>query len=120
VLLLNKTVIEDCKRDHAMWRGRLDAFVAIVEKARWRTPVDLKAGFGSADAIGGNLYAIDVGGKKGLRVIIIVQFVNETVIVDRIFTDHDEYVAFSSAAKATLIRNRNNKSKIKNQSTEKT
>jgi mRNA interferase HigB len=110
VLLLGKPILEDCKREHANFRDQLNAFEATVEKASWKTPIDLKSTLPSADQVG-EFYVIDVGGKKGIRVIIVVQFVKQTVLIERIFTDHDAYQKWSIQTKAEHDRVRKRKKK---------
>lgn len=97
--LLGRQTIEECQKEHARFRNRLDRFVQTVENASWKTPVDLKATLPSADPVA-DFYAIDIGGKKGIRIIIVVRFVQQFVLVHRIFTDHDEYVKWSNKTKS--------------------
>ena len=105
VELAGKPLIEDCKKRHAHLRMRLDAFVRTVEHASWQTPIDLKGSFGNADPVA-SFYIIDVGGKKGARIIVTIRFIEQKVIVVRIFTDHDEYERWSRKAIADHDRSR--------------
>lgn len=103
--LLGKPLIDECKKRHPTLRLKLDALVKYIEAATWKTPVDLKATLGSADPIG-RFYAIDVGGKKGARLIILIQFEKETVVVERIFTDHDQYMKWTNKSKTEQDKKR--------------
>ncbi len=93
--LLGKPKIEDCKRDHADLRDKLDAFVAVVEAGQWRSPVDLQNALGRPDKVG-PYYVFEVGGKKGARVSMVIQFIKQTVLINEVFTDHEEYMKWSN------------------------
>jgi len=103
--VLGKNLIEECQARHPTLRAKLNAFVATVEGGSWKRPVDPKCALGSADRVG-CYYAIDVGGKKGARVVILVQFSEGTIIIHRIFTDHDEYMRWSQRTIAEHARQR--------------
>jgi mRNA-degrading endonuclease HigB of HigAB toxin-antitoxin module len=111
--LLGKNLIDDCKKSHPTLRKKLDSFCLAVEKATWNTPVDLKATFASADPVG-DYYAIDVGGKKGARVIILIQFAKLTVMVVRVFVDHKEYSDWTNKIRTdhTKLRKQGKKKKL--------
>jgi HTH-type transcriptional regulator/antitoxin HigA len=93
--LLGKHLIEEGKEAHPKLRAKLDTFCDVVENATWNTPIDLKATLASADPVG-PYYAIDVRGKKGARVIILVLFEQHTVSTIDIFTDHDQYKSWTN------------------------
>ena len=57
---------------------------------------DLKAVFPSLESFPGkkNCYKVDVGGRKGLRMVAVIQIRNQSVYV-HMLGSHDEYDKFS-------------------------
>lgn len=110
--LVGKQKIEDCKKAHADLRDKLDAFVAWVEAGQWKIPKDLQNSLGKPDKVG-DYYVFDVGGKKGARVSVIIVFIKETVIIHKIFTDHNQYMKWSQEVikEARKVRKSNTKKK---------
>ncbi len=95
MLLLNKPLLDDCKKRHAHLGSAIERFILIVESARWMVPGDIKDSFGRHSDQVGPYWCMDIGGKKGARVIVAVQFSRGTVVIDRIFTNHARYMLWT-------------------------
>jgi len=93
--IMNKNLLEDCKREHSYLISKITRFIAIVETMQWTSPQDVRNTFGRhADQVKG-YWIIDIGGKKGARVLLVIQFDESVVIVQKIWTDHNEYMQWS-------------------------
>jgi len=87
--LVGKRVLSDFSRRHASGRDAIAAWVAEVEAASWRSPVDLKARFGSASLIGNDRVVFNLKGNR-FRLDVQVNYSSQIVLVRRIGT-HAEY-----------------------------
>ncbi len=96
--LLGKSILEDCKQRHSNLVSAIDRFIAIVEAAEWKKPLEVRDSFGRHVDVVGDYWIVDVGGKAGARVILVMQFQKGVVIIDRVFTDHDCYMKWSNEA----------------------
>jgi mRNA interferase HigB len=80
-------------RVHSDAESGLCRWYDVVEKAAWRTPVDVRATFSGADIVrvasGNCVVVFNVGGGK-YRVIAAIQYKAQRVYVRRVFT-HAEY-----------------------------
>jgi mRNA interferase HigB len=75
---------------HQQAEGPSRAWYAIVTKARWRSPTDIKRQFGSTvDFVGDNRVIFDLGGNK-YRLIVHVSYAFGRVLIKFIGT-HAEY-----------------------------
>jgi len=75
---------------HPQAGGPLRVWFALVAKARWRTPADVKKQFGtSVDFVGDNRLIFDLGGNK-YRLIAHVSYRFGRVLVKFVGT-HKEY-----------------------------
>lgn len=87
--LVGQKILVEFMADHADIRSQVEAWVAEVEEASWRTPSDLKARYPSASFVGENRVVFNLGGNK-YRLDTKVSFKNQTVVVIRMGT-HAEY-----------------------------
>ncbi|MDE2377022.1 type II toxin-antitoxin system HigB family toxin [Bradyrhizobium sp.] len=75
---------------HPHGEGPIRAWFAVVAKARWANPADIKRQFGgTVDFVGDNWVIFDLGGNK-YRLIAYVSFTFGRVLVKFIGT-HAEY-----------------------------
>jgi len=88
VKLLGKQRIAEFQRKHPASRAALNNWVDIVESVIWKTHADLKSTFPSADYVK-PYYVFNIAGNNW-RIIAIVTFFAETVIVEHVIT-HKEY-----------------------------
>lgn len=79
---------EFCRR-HEDVRAAVDAWLAEVEEAKWKTPHELKAQYGSASVVGKNRIVFNLRGVR-YRLDVKVSFQLQEVLVVRIGT-HEEY-----------------------------
>ena len=80
-------------RKHADARGPIEAWVAEVESANWRTSTDVKHRYPSASILPGNVWIFNLGGNK-YRLDVAIAFNTALVVVNRIGT-HAEYERWS-------------------------
>lgn len=75
--------------------GKEDAEVALekwyetVEAAQWQNYAEMKADFGSVDAVGNQHYVFNIRGNK-YRLVVVVKFVMGYVFI-RFVGTHEEY-----------------------------
>jgi mRNA interferase HigB len=67
----------------------LRTWFAIVDKADWSTPADIKEQFGSADFVADNRVIFNIGGNK-FRLIVWVAYKAHRVLIKFVGT-HAEY-----------------------------
>jgi mRNA interferase HigB len=88
VQILGRGELADFARGHATARKRLAAWEKVVQAANWNNLVELKATFGSADLVDGEV-VFNIGGNN-FRLRAIVDFKSQTVLVTGVQT-HSEY-----------------------------
>jgi mRNA interferase HigB len=88
VQILGRGELADFARRHATARKRLAAGEMAVQAADWKNLVELKATFGSADLVDGEII-FNIGGNN-FRLRAIVDFKAQTVLVTDLQT-HGEY-----------------------------
>jgi len=76
--------------------SRLSVFREAVDKAAWKTPVDVKKQFGSADNIGGNRMVFDLCGNT-YRVVAKINYAAGLVEI-RFAGTHEEYDAIDATS----------------------
>lgn len=74
---------------HPQAEAPLKLWFAMVSKARWTGPADVKAMFRSADFVGGNRVIFDLGGNK-YRLVAYVAYEYGRVLIKFVGT-HKEY-----------------------------
>lgn len=67
----------------------LRAWYAIAKRAQWRTPVDIKADYGSASFVGNNRVVFNIKGNT-YRLIVLVEYQKGRLFV-RFVGTHAEY-----------------------------
>lgn len=81
--------------------GREDSEVALerwyelAEAAEWQSLAELKADFGSVDAVGNQHYVFNIRGNK-YRLVVVVKFVMGYVFI-RFVGTHEEYDKIDAA-----------------------
>ncbi len=87
--LHNKQKLRDFAEKHADARTWLETWEAEVEKAAWKTPLDLKAKYSKADLPGDKQALFDICGNK-YRLWVSIAYNTGLVLVKEIGT-HKEY-----------------------------
>jgi len=87
--LVRLRVLEEFRHNHADIRSRLDAWIAEVREAQWKTPEDITKRFVHASFPGDNRVVFNIKGNK-YRLDVKVSYKNQVVYVMRIGT-HAEY-----------------------------
>ncbi len=72
-------------------QGVLEAWFAIVSKARWENPAQVRETFRSADFVGDSRVIFDVGGNK-YRIVARIAYRHQRVMIKFVGT-HKEYNA---------------------------
>jgi len=67
----------------------LSVWHAVVERAKYETPHDVKADFGTADFIGAKRVVFDIGGNK-YRLVVKMEYRWGRVYIRHVVT-HEEY-----------------------------
>ena len=75
--------------EHADSRSAIQRWLDIVEEAEWKSHIDLKISFPSADYIGNGRYVFNIKGNR-YRLIVVVVFIAGLINIDFIGT-HAEY-----------------------------
>ncbi|MEP7453745.1 type II toxin-antitoxin system HigB family toxin [Phyllobacterium sp. SB3] len=88
--IIAKKALRDFWNKHNQAEIPLAAWYAMVSKAEWNTPNDVKTMFGSnVDFIGDNRVIFDIGGNK-YRLIVHVAYPFKRVLIKFVGT-HKEY-----------------------------
>ena len=87
--IVGTRALRRCWEKHNQARKPLQAWHAIVEKAMWDGPQDIRNQFGSADFVANNRVIFNIGGNK-FRLVALVAYGAKAVYVK--FADtHAEY-----------------------------
>jgi len=70
-------------------KGPLDTWYYEVEHARWESPADVKAKYGTASILKNNRVVFNIGGNK-YRLVVKIKYKMKTVFV-RFVGTHKEY-----------------------------
>ncbi|MFT8245180.1 type II toxin-antitoxin system HigB family toxin [Roseomonas sp. BN140053] len=87
--IIAKRTLREFWETHPQAEGPLRAWYALVDKATWTGPADVKAMFRSADFVADNRVIFDIGGNK-YRLVVMVAYRFQRVLVKFIGT-HAEY-----------------------------
>lgn len=87
-VLHTELVYNYCKK-HADAKGQLEAWLAEVRKADWKTPNDIKARFVTASFLGESTVIFNIKGNNH-RLEVRVTYKNRIVLIEWIGT-HAEY-----------------------------
>ena len=84
-----REILDNYVVEHADSRAAIQRWLDIVEEAEWKSHIDLKNSFPSADYIGNERYVFNVKGNK-YRIIVVVIFIAGLISIDFVGT-HAEY-----------------------------
>lgn len=70
-------------------RAQYDAWTAIVEKAQWKTPEDVKKAHPKASILKGSRVVFNIKGND-YRLIAVVQYAHGVMMI-RFFGSHEDY-----------------------------
>lgn len=87
--LLNKGILEGFRSRYPDARAQVNALIAEVATAEWRTPHDLKARYPKASIVGAQNAIFDIKGGK-YRIWVKVDYINKLVFLKRI-GKHEDY-----------------------------
>ena len=75
---------------HPDAKASLEAWYAVVRKAKWTTPMEMKQVYGNADLVGRRT-VFNIAGNR-YRLIARVNYISQTVFVLHVLThsDHDK------------------------------
>ena len=89
--LLGKKHLEDLKKKHADTRNPINAWIAEVEEAEWKSFQDVKERYSTVDHIGNGLHIFNIKGNAyRIAAKIYLEEKEKTVIVKKAGT-HSEY-----------------------------
>src|ERR1700680_5302592 len=88
VRIIKRGALEKFWREHPDGKANLEAWYAVVRKADWKTPVELKQVYPNADLVGRRT-VFNIAGNK-YRLIARVNYVSQTVFVLQLLT-HSDY-----------------------------
>ena len=90
MLLANRPLLRDFAQSHARAKKQLENWEAVVQKAHWSSPNELKRSFSRKASVlkGGNVI-FDICGND-YRIWTKIDFEREVVMVKRVGT-HQEY-----------------------------
>lgn len=71
--ILGLSILNQCAETHPEVRGQLHAWRYVVEKANWKTPLDIKARYASASILRGRCVVFNLKGNN-YRLIAKVNF----------------------------------------------
>ncbi len=88
--IIAKRVLREFWAIHNQAEAPLKAWFALVDKAEWASPQDVKNGFGATvDFVSDNRVIFDIGGNK-FRLIVHVAYRFKRVLIKFVRT-HEEY-----------------------------
>jgi len=85
----DKQLIDEFTEKHADAISAFQRWIDIVEEAEWKSHVELKMDFPSADYVGNNRYVFNIRGNT-YRIIVVVVFIAEMLKI-RFIGTHAEY-----------------------------
>jgi mRNA interferase HigB len=87
--IVGVSILDECKRKHADVRGSLRAWQKDVERASWKTSLDIKESYAKVDIIGGKCVKFNIKGNK-YRLVVKINY--QMSVVRILFADtHGEY-----------------------------
>ncbi|MFZ6765017.1 type II toxin-antitoxin system HigB family toxin [Pseudoroseomonas sp. WGS1072] len=91
--IIAKRTLKQFWERHPQAETPLRVWFALVSKAEWKTPAEVKAMFNSADFVADNRVIFDIGGNK-FRLICRVSYGYQRVLIKFVGT-HKEYDAIN-------------------------
>jgi len=90
----NKEILDQYASKHADIANALQRWVDFVERIDWKSHVELKSDFPTADYVGNNRYVFNIKGNN-YRIVTIVIFISGILKV-RFIGTHAEYNKINS------------------------
>jgi mRNA interferase HigB len=87
--IIGKSTLHEFMKKRADTRSQLESWIAEVEDATWKTPIELKQRFPKASVIGNQQVVFDIGGNR-YRLWVSVAYQTGIVLVRNVGT-HKEY-----------------------------
>ena len=87
--VVGRNILTEAGTKHADAKSQLDAWLAEVEKADWKSPADLKRRYVSASFLRDQVVIFNVKGNR-FRLVVKVNYPGEVVLV-KWFGTHAEY-----------------------------
>ena len=87
--VIGKKELYDFAQQHADVAPQIDAWISEAEEAEWRSPLELKQRYPQASILPMKQVVFNLKGNR-YRLLTIISFKNQTVLVERIGT-HAEY-----------------------------
>ena len=87
--ILNKELLDKYIHRYADIESALQRWIDIVEEANWKSHVDLKCDFPSADYVGKERYVFNIRGNN-YRMVVVVVFIAGSLTI-RFIGTHKEY-----------------------------
>ena len=72
---------------HPPAKNPLNRWAAVVEEAAWKSPIEMKQSFGSADVVGRQT-VFNIGGNK-YRLIAVIEYGVQIVLVQEVLRHAD-------------------------------
>ncbi len=88
--IFSRQTLVDFWSRHRDTEQPLRLWFAIVERAAWRSPKDIKAVFGTADFLAGNRVVFDIK-ANAYRVVVHVKYAPLCLVYVRFIGTHAEY-----------------------------
>jgi mRNA interferase HigB len=88
--IFNRSTLAQFWREHPDAEGALRLWFAMVERATWTGPADVKAMFGSADFLRDNRVVFDIRGNT-YRLIAQIKYAPLFLVFIRFVGTHAEY-----------------------------
>jgi mRNA interferase HigB len=89
MIVTNRQVVTDGGQKHADAKGRLEAWFADTENAKWRHPGDIKQRYASVSILAGNVVIFNIKGNR-YRLVAKVNYAAGIVLV-KWFGTHAAY-----------------------------
>ena len=89
MIILNKKLLDEFAFKHADVEHVIQRWIDIVEEANWKSHIELKFDFPSADYVGRERYVFNIRGNN-YRMVVVVAFIAGSLTI-RFFGTHKEY-----------------------------
>lgn len=90
--IVGRLKLEAFKEEHPDAGSQIDSWVAEVEEAQWRTPLDVKQRYGSASILNDNHVVFNVKGNR-YRLKVQIAYKIGVVLIKDVGT-HQEYMTW--------------------------
>lgn len=88
--VVGQGVLEKFKQEHTDAKQQADAWYQEAMNAKWASPADIKARYGSASILAGNQVVFNIKGNK-YRILVMVDYRNQIVRIKEADT-HQKYM----------------------------